>query len=67
CSDRTVYNVLRLQRDFRQTSDPYARLRGHPRALDMGDMNYLTSVLEANPGLYLDKLQTRLLDNRNVE
>ncbi|KAJ7635762.1 hypothetical protein DFH06DRAFT_902259, partial [Mycena polygramma] len=67
CSERTVYNVLRLDREFGQTSNPYARLRGRPRALDMGDMNYLSSILDANPGLYLDELQMRLLDDRNVE
>ncbi|KAJ7468961.1 hypothetical protein B0H11DRAFT_1661147, partial [Mycena galericulata] len=31
------------------------------------DINYLSSVLDANPGLYLDELQARLLEVRNVD
>ncbi|KAJ7088712.1 hypothetical protein C8R44DRAFT_649263 [Mycena epipterygia] len=41
--------------------------RGRPRLLDIGDTNYLASILDANPGLYLDELQARLLDARDVD
>ncbi|KAJ7812919.1 hypothetical protein B0H14DRAFT_2523183 [Mycena olivaceomarginata] len=67
CSERTVYNVLRWYRDYGQTSNPHARSRGRPRLLDMGDLNYLTALLDANPGLYLDELQACLLDARHVD
>lgn len=40
---------------------------GRPRALDQGDMNYIYSILEANPGLYLDEIQQRLFQAREVE
>ncbi|KAH7917637.1 hypothetical protein BV22DRAFT_987257, partial [Leucogyrophana mollusca] len=60
CSERTVRSVLRLHRDFGTVDNPLARPRGGPRILTAGDMIYLSSVLSANPCLYLDKLQDRL-------
>jgi hypothetical protein len=43
-----------------------AQSRGAHRVLDMGDVNYLTSLLEANPTLCLDELQDKLLTGRNI-
>ena len=46
--------------------NPLARLHGGPRSLDTGDITYLTSLLNANPSLYLDELQDSLWQNRHV-
>ncbi|KAF7341824.1 Transposase domain-containing protein [Mycena sanguinolenta] len=67
CSESTVYEILRNYRDFGQTNNPYAQRRGRPRALDMGDISYLSSVLDANPTLYLDEIQELLWENREVD
>ena len=67
CSERTVYDVLRLHREYGQTVNPFMRGRGHPRILSNGDLEYLCSLLQANPALYLDKLQEPLLYVRDVE
>jgi transposase len=67
CSLTTVYDVLRLHRDFGQVSNPFARQRGRPRTLDRGDEIYIESVLEANPALYVDEIQQRLFEVRNVD
>lgn len=67
CSERTVYTILRNHRDYLQTSNPFARPRGRPRILDQGDITYITSLLQANPTLYLDEIQERLLEARGVE
>jgi len=56
CNERTVYNILRLYRDFGQVNDPFAsRSKGRPRTLGQGDLTYITSVLDANPSLYLNE------------
>jgi transposase len=60
CSERTVYNILHLHREFGQVTNPYARSPGRPRALDMHAMNYISSLLEANLVLYLDEIQDNL-------
>jgi transposase len=64
CNERTVYNILRLYRDFGQVNNPFTSRKGHPRTLGQGDLTYITSVLDANPSLYLDELQEKLLMSR---
>jgi hypothetical protein len=59
CSLSSVYVVLRYDQDFGQTSNPFARSVGRQRALDIGDVNYV-SALEANPAIYLDEIQFQL-------
>jgi transposase len=67
CSERTVYNILRNEREYGQTTNPHAQHRGRPRALNMGDLDYLSALLDATPTLYLDELQQKLWDARAVD
>jgi len=67
CSLSTVYNVLDCHRRYNQTSNPYARTQGRSRALTMEDLNFLSALIDANPTLYLDEIQERLSDVRDVE
>jgi transposase len=67
CSERTVREVLRLHRDFGVVQNPFAQPRGGRRSLDTGDMNYISSLLAANPCLYLDEIQDRLSDERGID
>ena len=60
CSERTVYEVLRLHRDYGQVTNPFTRSRGRPRVLENGDVDYIHVLLQANPALYLDELQEQL-------
>jgi transposase len=60
CSERTVYEILRLHRDYGQVTNPFARTRGRPRILNNGDIEYIHALLQANPMLYLDELQEQL-------
>ncbi|KAG1884164.1 hypothetical protein F4604DRAFT_1920011 [Suillus subluteus] len=60
CSERTIYDILRLHRDFGQTSNPFARQNARPRSLELDDIHYIYSILEANPGLYIDEIQQQL-------
>ncbi|KDQ61873.1 hypothetical protein JAAARDRAFT_111064, partial [Jaapia argillacea MUCL 33604] len=65
CSERTVFDVLRLHCDFGQVTNPHTHRIGRPRILDQGDLSFLTSILDANPSLYLDEIQERLFEARN--
>ena len=65
CSERSIYNVLRMHREYGHMPNP--RTQGHPRALDIGDVNYIVSLLDANPALYLDELQELLEGNRGIK
>ncbi|KAJ7914663.1 hypothetical protein B0H13DRAFT_1560938, partial [Mycena leptocephala] len=67
CCIRTVYDVLVFQRDYGQTTNPFSRPRGGSRTLSTGDINYIASVLQAHPKIYLDELQQRLLESRGIE
>ncbi|KII87547.1 hypothetical protein PLICRDRAFT_68675, partial [Plicaturopsis crispa FD-325 SS-3] len=67
CSERTVYDVLRLHRTFGQATNPYTRSRGRPRSLDQGDMDYIQSIVDANPTLYVDEIQESLFSVRGAE
>ncbi|KAG0695569.1 hypothetical protein DFH29DRAFT_762048, partial [Suillus ampliporus] len=67
CSQRNVYKVLKLHRDFGQTRNPFAHRHGRPCILDQHDLSFITSILDANPSLFLGEIQERLLEARNVE
>lgn len=67
CSERTVYDVLRLHREYGLVNNPHAQPRGRPRILSMADMNYISSIMAANPVLYLDEVQDSLAAVRGVD
>ncbi|KAG1747921.1 uncharacterized protein EDB91DRAFT_1008950, partial [Suillus paluster] len=67
CTERTVYNILCLYCNFGQASNPFHTSSRRPQTLDQGDLTYITSILDANPSVYLDELQEKLLVTRNVE
>lgn len=67
CSERTVREVLRLHRETGNVQNTFAQSRGGPRSLDQGDMTYISSLLDANPTMYLDELQIKLAETRHVD
>ena len=67
CGVRTVYNILSYHRDYHtlrntSTCGPH----GANCSLDMGDMNYIESLIDAQPKIYLDEIQDELLERRDV-
>src|ERR1700729_1842577 len=56
CAESTVYEILRLYRNYGQITNPHCCHRGQPHTLDEGDMQYIYSILEANPTLYVDEI-----------
>ena len=65
CSERTVYEVLRLHWDCGQVTNPFTCSRGRPCVLENGDVEYIYALLQANPALYLDELQEQLFSVRD--
>ena len=66
CSIGHVSNVMRNFGEFAQVKNPFSSHTGHPSQIEEGDIVYLHALLEANPALYLDELQTHLLSIRNI-
>ncbi|EPQ59468.1 hypothetical protein GLOTRDRAFT_32948 [Gloeophyllum trabeum ATCC 11539] len=60
CSISTIFEVLRLYTEYGTVINPNARPRGRPRTLDMQDMNFVRSVIEGEPAIYLDELRDRV-------
>ena len=65
CSIGNVSNVMRNFWEFGQVKNPFSSYTGHPSQIE-GDIMYLHALLEANPALYLDELQTHLLSVWNI-
>lgn len=64
CSVRTVYNVLAC---FEETLNPHALPWGHPPlALGDNDLQYMLNMLQEQPTLYLDEIQSWLWDEHAV-
>jgi len=66
CYVGLVHNVLRHFREFGTTVNPFKRYTGRSQYMGEEDMLYLTTLLKANPSLYLDELQLKLEDAQNV-
>ena len=59
--------MLQYHRDFQQPSNPFARLRGCKRILEREDLEYLDGLLSSQPALFLDEIQDKLQEMRDVE
>jgi len=66
CSERTVCEVLRLHHTFGVVHNLFAQPRGGCHSLTTGDLNFISSLLVANPCLYLDELQDQLATDRDT-
>jgi transposase len=66
CSEKTVYRIIQNHEDTGLLFNSQTHSRGRPRTPNTADINYLSSLLSANPTLYLDELQEQLHMVRNV-
>jgi transposase len=66
CSIGHVSNVMRNFREFGQVKNPFSSCTGCPSQIETGNIVYLHALLEVNPALYLDELQTCLLSVWNI-
>jgi transposase len=67
CSEWTIREILRLHREYGVVQNPHVQPRGHRHSLATADLNYLSSILNVNPCLYLDELQSWLATDRDID
>lgn len=67
CSKCTVNNVLSTYCQYDQVTNPLIRPWGWPHILNRNDLNFIDSVLAAEPALYLDEIQEKLLTFQDIE
>jgi len=60
CSIGTVAKVMKNYHEFGELKNPFTKRTGRPRMVNEGDVQYIFSILDANPVLYLDEIQQRL-------
>ena len=66
-SKRTVNYVLETYRNYGQVANPFIQPQGLHRVLDRDDLNFIDSVLAAEPSLYLDEIQEKLRIFQDIE
>ncbi len=67
-SERQVYDVLYHFQEYGTLRNPLTLSHeGAKPILDKGDLDYIISILEANPVLHADEIQEKLFDYRHVD
>ena len=66
-SKRAVQNVLATYCDYGQPINLFTCPRSRKCILERDDLNYLEGIITAEPALYLDEIQDKLREIRDVE
>lgn len=67
CSVRAVHNIVAVHRGYGQVRQTYMMPHGRPRKIETADLDYMVSLLQAEPAMYLDELQTHLSAYRQLD
>src|SRR6266436_1222728 len=65
--EKTVKNVLKTYWNYNQPINPFIQPYSHKCILDCDDLNYIKSILLAEPALFLDEIQDKLHVVQDVE
>ncbi len=61
CSRRSVFRILAYHGKYGTIQNPFTEhTHGRFHELDMGDINYITSLIAARPKIFLDEIQDNL-------
>jgi transposase len=64
CSERTVERILER---YAELGVPYTLPRGcRPRTLEVDDLTYLLDLVHQHPAMFLDEIQSKLLETRYI-
>jgi transposase len=66
CSIGLISKVMSNYSVHGRVTNPFSKRTGRPTKIQDGDVEYISSLIEANPVLYLDEIQHRLLSTRGV-
>jgi hypothetical protein len=66
CSEHTICDILQLHCTYSTVCNPFAQPHGGRCSLTTGDLTYMSSLLAANPCLYLDEFQDQLATDRDT-
>jgi hypothetical protein len=66
-SKQAVQNILATYCDYGQPINPFTCPCSHKHILERDDINYLDGILVAEPALYLDEIQDKLREIRDIE
>ena len=61
-----VHRVVSLHKHYGQVTDPCAQPQGGHRILTSEDDNYIRSLIEERPTIYLDEIQEKLVTEHGV-
>ena len=64
CSIGLIPNVIGNYREYGEVQNPFA---GRPCSLSDEDTIFIETLIDANPSLYLDEIQQKLYDIREVK
>lgn len=66
CSIGTIANILMYHHIYGSSSNPFGQHPRRPYLLDRDDCAYIDTLLQNDPGIYLDEVQAKLLEDRNI-
>ena len=67
CSIGLISKVMSNYSAHGQVTNPFSKQTGRPTKIQDGDVEYISSLIEANPVLYLDEIQHQLLSTHGIE
>ena len=66
CSVGTIANILMYHHIFGSSVNPFGQRPGRPCELDEEDRGYLENLLQCEPTIYLDEIQQKLQEDRDI-
>ena len=67
CFIGLIPNVIGNYREYGEVQNPFAQRAGRPCSLSDEDTIFIEILIDANPSLYLDEIQQKLYDIREVK
>ncbi|KAG2154116.1 hypothetical protein DEU56DRAFT_726124, partial [Suillus clintonianus] len=62
-----VSKVIHLHQLYGQVTNPFGHHTGHPSLLNNDDLQFISAIIDAYPGLYLNKIQNKLANVQDIQ
>ena len=67
CSIGTITNILMYHRMYGTSTNLFRHHTGQPCLLDQEDYGYIDTLLDREPTIYLDEIQDKLMEDRDID